>query len=722
MDEKDLFLKKFEEKLKARLDSKTLSKLSGSFDDDFTSSDYENFRLESLPSSFGTYEKVCNFLEKVLPLSPDKKSEEKIKAQLYKGHLNCTPTGVMSTSVSIAMTLVIFGVSLFLLGKSSIGLGIVLIGLVSYFLLQNVPSLIAKRVKAKANDQVIIAVFYIVAFMRFNSNLELATQFAANYLNPPLALDFKRLLWQLENAEFPNIKVAYDKYLEEWRETNLEFLEAIYLIESSLFESEDFRRISLLDKSLETILQGSYERMLHFAQELRTKVSTFNMVGIVLPILGLIILPLAASFGDPKSTWEFVFLLYNIIFPLGVGYFGFLIIYDRPSGVNSVKSPDIKELNKIQKIPIKLGKEKTIYLSPKVPSFFILGIFLLIGLLPIIVHTTGFDTNLNLIFENLIGDGPFGTFQEYKEIDPDEGMSYSYGPYGTYPGILSLFIPLAFAFAIGYYFRFKYKNLIHIRDKTKKLELEFSSATFQLGNRINEGIAAELAFGTVAETMKGTQTGDFFSNIDTNVKFNGLSVEQAIFDKEKGAINMYPSDLITSSMKIFVKANEKGPEIAAKTLIDLSKYLSDIHMSNERIKDLLAESLSSMKGQASFLAPLISGVVISIVSLVTMIMGSLTKATESLAATAEGVGGAANFLGDSIPTYLFQSVVGLYIVMLIALLVYMVTNLENGDDKILTRYEIGEKLIKGLSKYAIIVALGIIGFTFVGWKVLGNII
>ena len=36
-----------------------------------------------------------------------------------------------------------------------------------------------------------------------------------------------------------------------------EFLEALYLIESSLFESEDVRRIILLDKSLDTILQGS---------------------------------------------------------------------------------------------------------------------------------------------------------------------------------------------------------------------------------------------------------------------------------------------------------------------------------------------------------------------------------------------------------------------------------------------------------------------------------
>lgn len=718
--EKEMFLKKFEEKLKNKLDKDTLNKLGGDFDNDFSSIDYEQFRKESLPKGMGYYENLCDFCEKIINIKPDKKSEEAIAKDLFKAHIGCTPTGVISTSIFISLILTIIGFTILIMYSGTIGGGIILIGVSSYLILQKIPATLAKRLRAKASDEIIIAIFYIVAFMRFNSNLELAVNFAANYLNPPLSLDFKRLLWELENAQYPNIKIAFDHYLEDWRDENLEFLEAIYLIESSLFESEDFRRISLLDKSLDTILQGSYEKMLHFAQELRGKVSTFNMIGVVLPILGLIILPLAASFGSPKSTWQVVFILYNILFPLGVAYFAFAIIFNRPGGVSSVKIPNLKGLDKMQKMHIKFG-EKEYFITPKVPAISIFLLFLLIGFLPIIFHATGFDNNLNIIFNGVFGDTPFGIFQEYKEIDPDQGNSYLYGPYGTYPGLLSLFIPLSFAFGLGYYLRYKYKGLIHIRDRTKKLEKEFSSSTFQLGSRINEGISAELAFGAVAETMKGTETGDFFSKIDSNIKFNGMSVEAAIFDKERGAINNYPSDIVTSSMKIFIKANEKGPEISAKTLVDLSKYLSEIHMSEERIKDLLAESLSSMKGQAAFLAPLISGVVISIVSLVTMIMGSLSKATDSLA---QGSGGAdiGNFLGNGIPTYLFQGVVGIYIAMLIVILIYMVTNLENGEDPVMTRYQIGESLIKGMTKYSIIVAIGVIGFTFVGNRVLGSIV
>jgi hypothetical protein len=724
MADKDLFMKKFEDKLKQNLDTDTLEKLSKGDFEEIQSSDYQQFRKEKIAKGASIYEKLCNFSEKILNIRPDKKTEEKYNKEIFQAHLGCTPTGVQSTALLIPMITIIIGTVLFLLVSAIIGGGIVFIGLASYLVLQKIPSLLAKRTRSKANDQVIIAIFYIVAFMRFNSNFELAVNFAANYLNPPLSLDFKRLLWQLDNSVYPDIKTAMEHYLEDWRDDNLEFLEAVYLVEGSLFESDETRRISLLDKSLDIILQGNYEKMMHYAQELRGKVTTFNMIGIILPILGLIILPLAASFGDPKGTWEFVLLLYDIIIPVMIGYFGFSLLFNRPSGANSIREPTIdkNKLKQLQSYEMKMGG-KSIYVSPRVPALIYFFVFLLIGLTPIFIHQLGYDDTLNEKMGTIFGPtSPFGKFQEYKTI-PTDTSEYEFGPYGTYPGLISLFIPLAFAFGIGTYFKHKYKNLIGMRDKTKKLEIQFSSAVFQLGNRINEGISSELAFGAVSDTMKGTIAGEFFAEIDSNIKFNGMSIEQAIFSPEKGAINQYPSDLVVSSMKIFIRAIEKGPEIAAKTLVDLSRYLNEIHLSNERMKDLLGESIGSMKGQASFLAPMISGVVISIVSLVTLIMGTLSEATAAI--PQEDVGGApisADLLGQSIPTFLFQGVVGVYMTLLILLLVYVTSNLENGEDPINTKYQMGVKVISGIIKYVFIVFFGIILFAFVGSQVMDSLV
>lgn len=728
MSDKEKFLKGFEEKLKKSLDKETLRKLYkgklDSFDDeDASSKDYEQFRIETLPYGITFYEKIANFCEKILNLKPDKTEEEKIFKFIYTAHLNCTPTGVLSTAVFFSLLLIMMGLIILITLSNTIGIGIIILGLGSFFALQNIPVLLAKKMKARANDEIIIAIFYIVAFMRFNSNFELAINFAANYLNPPLSLDFKRILWELENSKYPNVKTAMDVYLEDWREENLEFLESIYLIESSLYESDEFRRISLLEKSLDIILQGNYEKMLHFAQELRGKISTFNMLGVVFPILGLIILPLAASFSDPKVTWQVIILIYNLFFPIMVAYFGFLIIFNRPSSANAITVPkNLKHLERLQKYELKLSKEKSIYLSPKIPALFIFSIFLLIGLSPLILHGMGMDVILNEKLAIIFGeDSPFGVFNQFEEIDTKDSGSYMFGPYGTFPALLSLFVPLSFAFGIGYYLRIKYRNLVHLRDRTKKLEVQFPSATFQLGNRISEGLSAELAFGAVAQTMKGTEAQIFFSAIDTNIKFNGMSIEAAIFDKEKGAIINYSSDIINSSMKIILHANEKGPEITAKTLVDLSRYLSEMHMSSERLNDLLSESIGSMKGQANFLAPIISGMVVAIVALITMIMSVLSTTTKNLQSSELGGQNAAIFLGLGIPPYLFQISVGLYIVFLIIILIYMTTNLENGEDVINTKYQIGEKVISGMIKYSLVVFIGIIIFTYVGSKVLSGI-
>jgi len=313
----------------------------------------------------------------------------------------------------------------------------------------------------------------------------------------------------------------------------------------------------------------------------------------------------------------------------------------------------------------------------------------------------------------------FGTFQNYANIASAD--LFCYGPYGTFPGLLSIFIPFGIAYLVGMYFKLKNEPFIHMHDVTRNLERQFSTATFQLGNRLNEGISAELAFGAVADSMKGTPTGDFFSVIDKNIKFNGMSIEKAIFDDEKGAISSYPSELITSSMKIFIRAVEKGPDIAAKTLIDLSRYLTEMHMAKERMKDLLSESISSMKGQAKFLAPIIAAVVVSIVSLVSLIMGKLSQSIDDLSSSTGSDSLNSFALGNGMPTFLFQTSVGLYLVCLIVILVLVVNQLDSTGDKIHVQYELGKTVIGAISKYAIVVGAGILLFSFVGGQVLSSL-
>ena len=177
----------------------------------------------------------------------------------------------------------------------------------------------------------VLSVFYIVTYMRHTSNLENAIDFAAEHLPPPLSLDFKKIIWNVETQRYSSIKESLDAYLETWKKYNIEFVESVHLIESSLYENSESRRLNSLEKSLTLILDETYEKMLHYAHNLQGPLTMLNMLGIVLPILGLVILPLVVSFME-QVRWYHLMLLYNIALPIGVFYMSRAVLSTRPTG------------------------------------------------------------------------------------------------------------------------------------------------------------------------------------------------------------------------------------------------------------------------------------------------------------------------------------------------------------------------------------------------------
>ena len=159
-------------------------------------------------------------------------------------------------------------------------------------------------------------------------------------------------------------------------------------------------------------------------------------------------------------------------------------------------------------------------------------------------------------------------------------------PYGVGALLLSFFIPLGVAIGISMYYIARTKESVKIREDTRTLEREFASGLFQLGNRVGEGIPAELAFERVAQVMSGTRTGDFFAKVTVNLRKMGMSLKDAIFNTKIGAIIGYPSSLVESTMKILVESSKKGPKVVAQSLVSISTYVNSLHKVNERYSKL----------------------------------------------------------------------------------------------------------------------------------------
>ena len=224
--------------------------------------------------------------------------------------------------------------------------------------------------------------------------------------------------------------------------------------------------------------------------------------------------------------------------------------------------------------------------------------------------------------------------------------------------------------------------------------------------------------------MKTTRSGEFFELVSTNIRKLGMDVESAIFDDKVGAINYFPSKLIRSSMKVLVQSSRKGPKIAAKSIINVSEYIKEIHRVNERLNDLMSETISSMKTQISFLAPMISGIVIGITSMVTTILGSLGEQMQSINAGSsggEGVSSISGMFGNGIPTFYFQIIVGIYVVEIIYILSFMINGIENGSDKLNEDYTIGTNLIRAGLLYATIALVIMLIFNVIASQIMGPI-
>jgi hypothetical protein len=690
------------------------------------SQEYQDFKRTFLPRHLTIYERACQITNKVLKIRPNSKRSAELMEAIRITHLEVTPSSTVSFAIIIPIIIGIFAALLgFLVLQSLFLVGIILIGSMALiFPLQKLPDFLANNWRLKSSNQMVQCIFYTVTYMRHTSNLERAIEFASDRLGPPLSLDLKKVLWDVETGEFETIKDSLDHYLDSWKKWNREFIESFHLIESSLYEPSESRRLDVLDKGLSVMLTETYEKMLHYAHNLQGPITMLHMMGIILPILGLVILPLVVSFmaGDdvrPGTLALYIAILYNLLLPIGVYYLSKIVLSKRPTGYGQTDITDENpELAKYKNIIIRIGKS-TLMVPPIVIAGTVFLLFLLLGVSPLVIHAVNPSFDFTFYGE---------AFQFLGYVCPEGSqcsLAEQIGPYGLGAALLSLFVTLAVGIGAGLYFALRSKNVFKIREKTKKLEDEFASALFQLGNRLGDGIPAEIAFGKVAQVMKGTTSGEFFALANQNITERGMSVHEAIFNRTTGALVYFPSNAIESSMRVLVESTKKGPKIAAQALISMSRYMKEIHRVDERLKDLLADIIASMKGQIRFLTPAIAGIVIGITSMITTILIKLSKQIALLteqgtqAATA-GVGGIVTLFGNGVPAYYFQIIVGVYVVQITFVLTILSNGIENGSDKLQERYLLGKYMISATILFAIISLVVILLFNVIAGQILSN--
>ena len=145
------------------------------------SREYKIFKAEQTSKSKTFYEKACADAERLLKATVKPKTAEKINTYAKLSHLNITPEGaysfaylmtffaVLGTAVSFILSVLYFpdyGLLCLLVGAGLI--------LTAALYLPTIPKNIFETWRAKASDQLLLAVLYLVIYMKREQNLERA--------------------------------------------------------------------------------------------------------------------------------------------------------------------------------------------------------------------------------------------------------------------------------------------------------------------------------------------------------------------------------------------------------------------------------------------------------------------------------------------------------------------------------------------------------------------
>lgn len=669
---------------------------------------YQQYKEEEAESEKrSAYEKLCYQMASILQMNAGESVRSKLNPAISLLGWELTPGMVLSAAVGVFIASfaawIMLMIANFAIG-STLGiegglipfsliliLGILPFGAGAYTFYK--PIYAAKNKVIESSGEMILSVLYMVVYMRSSPNLEGAVRFAALNLDGPISKDLKEVLWSLEMGEYKKIDNALENYTERWKGYNKDFLESLNLLRAATNQPNHKRQEKLLQDAIDNILDGTQEKMKHYAQSLETPVMILNAVGALLPVLGMIMLPLISAFLGGVITPIHLIIIFNFLLPGFLWWFMQRTLSARPPTV-STKPADVESLPERGNFTLSIGEKEF-----KMPSWPIgLTIFLVLAT-PGIIGYLAFPYFYPLADQEIISTAPY-LLLEGDSVAPMPML------------MRSLVIVMGLGLGIGSTLVLGNFERLRAEKKLKEIESEFPTALFELGNKISGGTPIELSLKEAAESTQDLEISNLFELSSRNIQEMGMTFEDSIFDPKYGALQEFPSQMIRTVMKAVLESSEKGTKMAATAMMTISRYLKNIHKTQEQLNDLMADTTTTIQMLAYMLAPIVSGVAVgmsqTIISGLFELSQGFKRSQSDMPSGAEGAGLDSSILGnmgDAIPPELLQLVVGIYLIQLLFILGTFYMKITRGEDPTYKYMFIGKIMLSGMFFYAITVLI-----------------
>ncbi len=566
---------------------------------------------------------------------------------------------------------------------------------------------------------------YMIMSMKLVPNLEKAIEFAASHGHGKIAEDLKTLLWEVKVGIKGSVSEAIDELAYKWGDVSQEFKKSLMKIRSSVIEVSESKRYQILDKTMEDTLSSIRNKLEDYARSLSQPAMIMFYLGILLPLLLIIILPVGSAFSDSALARPiYLILIYNIIIPISCLLFAKKVIRERPityvPPIISDNHPDIPPKNTI---------------SVKGMRFNIFIIMIIVAALllssSIFLQSTFGKTKYNILVNEgyieeggRVSDAQFtctldelsikaqdSKFQCASERDfwlrPENNTT----PYFIIYGAL---LTISFLISIYLYGTNIYKRRVQV--KSQKMEEEFKDALYIIASRLGENKPIEEALNHTKEFLpRSLIAQNIFAKTLDNIRIMGLNLKASLFDPNYGALKNNPSRVINSAMLLVVDSVQLGVSVAAKTLMSYSMQLRNTDEVSKMLSNLISDITGTLNSMAKYIAPIVLGITTALQRIVMSTLNSIASSNimqdmegmmagigEGLNVAGFGTGGTASIsgLGTSIdPSNIskfadsttFLIIVAIYVIQIVIIIVYFTTMIEQ-ENKVLTKVRIAQTL------------------------------
>jgi Flp pilus assembly protein TadB len=612
---------------------------------------------------------------------------------------------------------------------------VIIVAVVLANYVQGFPKAEAQREKIRALTYVPEMIGYMIMSMKLVPNLEKAVEFSAEHGKGRIAQEFRRIMWNTQLGIYTTVAEGLDDLAYKWGRFSSEFKQALMNIRASVLENTEAKRYQLLDKTMDEMLESVQNKMEQYARDLSQPSTTLFYVGVLLPLILIIILPVGSAFsGSPLAQTWVLFLIYDIALPIMVIWFGNNLLQSRPPTYTPPEIPD--------GFP-GLPPKNTAYVGKSLVNVWVVvaGILLVgagasayLHFFGLGVGTPGESNALYLLepdktldkvldadrkpldwFESggtreaqLVAQGV--TTEEAQNIVVTEKARFfaqaenDVTPYNLIFGIL-----ITASIAIAVYIDLSLRAKRKMQQKFMQMESEFKDSLYVLASRLGENKPIEDALRHAQTFLPNNIVSqEVFGKTVDNIHMLGMPLENAVFDPAYGSLRNNPSQMITSSMKIAIDSVKLGVGVAARTLISLSRQLGNAERVSKMLTILIKDITGTMKTVSVYIAPIVLGITTSLQRIVIVTLVSVSASGQDSAGTDPNLGanipGVDSFGSTDIGSFIkpdviatlatpgeFLLIVAIYVIELVIIMNYFVTLIED-NNKLTAKQNAGASL------------------------------